>query len=225
MGNGMVSVGSGRRGLVTWLMSILSFFALQAGGQQPTLASPAATGAATSAAMPPDTGSTSQYIIGPGDSIQVFVWRNPDLSVTIPVRPDGKISTPLVEDLVAVGKTPSQLARDIEARLAEYVRNPQVNVILANAVGSFTQVKVVGQVKTPSSVPYREGMTVLDLIIAVGGLTDFAAGNRSKILRKDDKGKEIQINVRLESLVKRGTLSENLPIKPGDVVVVPEALL
>src|SRR4051812_1783980 len=118
------------------------------------------------------------YVIGPGDTVQVFVWRNAELSVTVPVRPDGKISTPLVEDMVAVGKASSQLARDIEKVLAEYVRAPQVNIIVTNPVSTFSQVKVIGQVTNPQSVPYREGLTALDAILAVGGLTQFAAGNR-----------------------------------------------
>ncbi len=124
----------------------------------------------------PSAAVGSEYIIGPGDSLQVFIWRNAELSATVPVRPDGKISTPLVEDMVAVGKTPSKLARDIEAVLSEYIRSPQVNVIVTNAVSTFSQVRVLGQVTTPQAVPYREGMTVLDAVLAVGGLGEFAAG-------------------------------------------------
>ncbi|MEI2787983.1 MAG: XrtA/PEP-CTERM system exopolysaccharide export protein [Steroidobacteraceae bacterium] len=144
-----------------------------------------------------DAAADSEYIIGPGDSLQVFIWRNAELSVTVPVRPDGKISTPLVEDMVAVGKTPSQLARDIEAVLAAYIRTPQVNVIVTNAVSTFSQVRVLGQVTTPQAVPYREGMTVLDAILAVGGLGEFAAGNRGKIVRVVN-GKSQDIKVRIE---------------------------
>lgn len=164
----------------------------------------------------------SQYIIGPGDSLQVFIWRNAELSVTVPVRPDGKISTPLVEDMVAVGKTPSKLARDIEAVLAAYIRTPQVNVIVTNAVSTYSRVRVLGQVITPQAVPYREGMTVLDAVLAVGGLAEFAAGNRAKIIRVEgEKSKEIK--VRLGDLVNDGDVSQNLPLKPGDVLVVPES--
>src|SRR5512134_3588404 len=115
----------------------------------------------------------SDYIIGPGDVLQVFVWRNPELTTTVPVRPDGKISTPLVEDMIAVGKTPSQLARDIEAVLAEYVRSPQVNIIVTQPVSAFSQVKVIGQVANPQALAYREGMTVMDAVLAVGGLAPF----------------------------------------------------
>ena len=167
--------------------------------------------------------TSANYIIGPGDVIQVFVWRNPELTVTVPVRPDGKVSTPLVEDMVAVGKTPTALARDIEARLGEYVRTPQVSVIVNTAVSTFSQIKLIGQVKSPQSIPYREGMTLLDAILAVGGLTDFAAGNKAKISRKDDSGRETLINVRIEDLLSKGKLSENQLVEPGDVIVVPES--
>ena len=167
--------------------------------------------------------TSANYIIGPGDVIQVFVWRNPELTVTVPVRPDGKVSTPLVEDMIAVGKTPTALARDIEARLGEYVRSPQVSVIVNTAVSTFSQIKLIGQVKSPQSIPYREGMTVLDAILAVGGLTDFAAGNKAKISRKGASGEETLINVRIEDLLSKGKLSENQLVKPGDVIVVPES--
>jgi polysaccharide biosynthesis/export protein len=185
-------------------------------------AAPATGDRATPA--PGQFGTTSQYRIGPGDVIQVFVWRNPELSVTIPVRPDGKISSPLVEDLVAVGKTPAQLARDIEVTLSEYVRNPQVNIIVTNAASAFSQVKAIGQVKSPQSIAYREGMTVLDLILMAGGLTEFAAGNRAKIIRKDEQGHQQMIKVRLNDLVTKGKVSESIALKPGDVLMVPEAI-
>ena len=162
------------------------------------------------------------YVIGPGDTLQVFVWRNPDLSVTVPVRPDGKISTPLVEDMTAVGKTPSVLARDIEKALSEYVKSPQVNVIVTIPVSVFSQVKVIGQVLKPQSVPYREGMTVLDALLAVGGLGQFAAGNRAHIARIVN-GKEQDIKVKLDALVNGGEMQQNLKLLPGDVLVVPES--
>ncbi len=170
-----------------------------------------------------ETSTGSDYIIGPGDTIQVFVWRNPELSVTVPVRPDGKVSTPLVEDIIAVGKRPSELARAIEARLAEYIRGPQVNVIVTNAQSSFSQVTVIGQVTTPRTVPYREGMRMMDLLLAVGGLTDFAAGNRAKLIRKDADGREREFKVRLKDLLTRGRLDQNLEVQPGDVLIVPES--
>ena len=164
------------------------------------------------------------YVIGPGDTIQVFVWRNPELSVSVPVRPDGKVSTPLVEDIVAVGKTPSQLARDMEARLAEYIRSPQVNIIVSNPVSRLSQVQVIGQVGKPGAVPYREGMTVLDVILEAGGLTEFAAGNRTKLLRKEESGETREIRIKLESLLKKGKIDENVDVQPGDLLLVPESL-
>lgn len=173
-------------------------------------------------AQQPDTGS--DYIIGPGDTIQVFVWRNPELSVTVPVRPDGKVSTPLVEDMVAVGKKPSELARDIETRLAEYIRSPQVNVIVTNAQSTFSKVTVIGQVRTPQSVPFREGMRMMDLLLAVGGLTEFAAGNRARLVRTGADGTEKEIRVKLKDLLTRGRLDQNLEVRPGDVLIVPESV-
>jgi polysaccharide export outer membrane protein len=163
------------------------------------------------------------YQVGPGDTLQIFVWRNPELSTTVPVRPDGKISTPLVEDMVVVGKTPSQLARDIEKVLQEYIRSPQVNVIVSIPVSAYSQVKVIGQVTNPQSLAFREGMRVLDAVLAVGGLGQYAAGNRAKIVRKQD-GKEVEIRVKLDDLVNKGNMKHNLELKPGDVLVVPESM-
>jgi polysaccharide biosynthesis/export protein len=179
---------------------------------------------AASSGEPPAVAVDPNYIIGPGDTIQVFVWRNPELSVTVPVRPDGKISTPLVEDMGAVGKSSSQLARDIETVLAEYVRSPKVNIIVSNPMSAFSQVRVIGEVSKPQAVPYREGLTALDVVLQVGGLTDFAAGNRAKIVRKAADGKSTEIKVRLEALVKKGKMTENVPLKPGDVLIVPASI-
>jgi polysaccharide export outer membrane protein len=164
----------------------------------------------------------ADYVIGPGDTLQVFVWRNPELSVTVPVRPDGKISTPLVENMVAIGKSPSQLARDIEGVLSEFVRSPQVNVIVGNAVSTFSQVKVVGQVRSPQALPYREGLRVLDVVLATGGLTDFAAPQRARIVRVVN-GKNTEIKVKLGNLMNKGDLSQNHELKPGDVFLVPQS--
>lgn len=181
---------------------------------------------AQATAAPPAAAPTADYIIGPGDTIQVFVWRNTELSVTVPVRPDGKISTPLVEDMVAIGKSPSQLARDIEKVLSEFVRTPQVNVIVATAVSTFSQVRVVGQVKAPQALPYRQGLRVLDVVLASGGLTDFAAGNRAKIVRQETpNGAPREFKVRLNDMLNKGDLRYNLELKPGDVLIVPQALL
>ncbi len=186
---------------------ILAFMPLQqAGAEEP----------ATAAAPIP-----ADYRIGPGDTLKVYVFQNDELSVTVPVRPDGKISTPLVEDMVAVGKTPSQLARDIEKSLGEYVKAPKVNVVVMIAVSVYSQVKVIGQVLHPQALPYRDGMTVLDAVLAVGGLGQFAAGNRAHIARTDN-GKPVEIKVKLDSLVNDGDMKQNLALKPGDVLVVPE---
>jgi len=195
------------------ILGVLSAgLALTAGAQTPA----AAPAPAAQAAESPD------YIIGPGDEIEVFVWQNRDLSVTVPVRPDGKISTPLNEDMVAVGKTPAQLAHDIEMKLSEYVRSPHVNVIVTRPASVFSQVKVIGQVVRPQAVAYRDGMTVLDAVLAVGGLTEYAAGNRARIVRTEN-GQEKDISVRLNALVNGGDMSQNVPLKPGDVLVVPES--
>src|SRR3569833_3068486 len=164
----------------------------------------------------------NQYVIGPGDTLQIFVWRNPDLTATVPVRPDGKVSTPLNEDMVAVGKTPSQLARDIEKVLAEYVRSPTVNVIVTQPVGAFSEVQIIGQVLKPGSLPYRAGMKVLDAVLAVGGLAQFAAGNRAKIERSVD-GHRQELHLKLDRLVNKGDMTQNLELRPGDVLVVPES--
>ena len=214
---------------------LMFFWAAMAGGQSTT---PSTTGtspgeappAASGSVNPPDsqmpqmaaTAVAPDYRIGPGDTLQIFVWRNPELTQSVPVRPDGKISTPLVEDMVAVGKTPSQLARDIEGVLGEYIRSPQVNVIVTNPLSAFSQVKVIGQVTNPQSLPYREGMRVLDAILAAGGLTEFAAGNRGKIVRKVD-GKDTELRVKVEDLVNKGAMKQNLELKPGDVIVVPQS--
>jgi len=182
----------------------------------------ATTPGETPSAIPAAPAVTPDYIIGPGDELQVFVWRDPELTVTVPVRPDGKISTPLVEDMPAVGKTPVVLARDVEKVLSVYVKSPQVNIIVTKPASAFSQVKVIGQVLHPAAVPYREGMTVLDAVLAVGGLANFAAGNRAHIVRVA-QGKEIQLGVKLEALVNNGDMRQNLRLQPGDVLVVPES--
>lgn len=202
---------------------LLSLVATVACAPSPQVQKPSPTVGAVPSA-PPKVAAPSAaaaYIIGPGDALQVFVWRNAELSSTVPVRPDGKISTPLVEDMVAVGKTPTQLARDIEKVLAEYVKSPQVNVIVTQPVSAFSQVKVIGQVVKPQSLPYREGMTVLDALLTVGGLGPYAAGNRAKVVRMDG-GKETQIYVNLGKIVDKGDMTQNLKLQPGDVIVVPE---
>ena len=165
----------------------------------------------------------ASYLIGPGDKLSIVVWRNPELSKEIPVRPDGKINTPLVEDLPASGRTAAQLARDIEKALAKYVQSPVVTVIVTDFVGPYSeQVRVIGEAAKPQALPYRQHMTLLDVMIAVGGITDFAAGNKASILRTSG-GKTEQLGVRLIDLVKGGDLSANVSMRPGDVVVIPQS--
>lgn len=178
--------------------------------------------AAEPAVAPAHSPVGADYIIGPGDTIQVFVWRNPELTTTVPVRPDGKVSTPLSEDMVAVGKTPSVLARDIEKVLSEYVKAPQVNVIVTQPASMFSQVKVIGQVQRPQALAYREGMTVLDAVLAAGGVSQFAAPNRAKILRQAN-GKQTEIRIKLQKLLDGGDMTQNQALKPGDVLLIPES--
>lgn len=212
--------------LATWAGVSVAQTGTQKPAVNPPAAAPAAASAATTPAEPQAAPAESKvgndYVIGPGDTLQVYVWRNPELTVTVPVRPDGKISTPLVEDMIAVGKTPSVLARDIEKVLGEYVRSPQINVIVTQPMAAFSQVKVIGQVAHPQSIAYREGLTVLDAVLAVGGLGPFAAGNRAKVVRQQD-GKPHEIKVKLSALVNGGDMKQNITLKPGDVIVVPES--
>jgi polysaccharide biosynthesis/export protein len=203
------------------LSALACLFGVLAGALA-AVASAQTPGVQTPAAQTAEAQQSPDYIIGPGDEIEVFVWQNPDLSVNVPVRPDGKISTPLDEDMVAVGKTPSQLAHDIEMKLSEYVRSPHVNVIVVRPDSVFSQVKVIGQVVHPQAIAYRQGMSVLDAVLAVGGLSEYAAGNRARIVRMVD-GKETDIPLRLNALVNGGDMSQNLLLKPGDVLVVPES--
>ena len=163
---------------------------------------------------------TTEYQIGPGDTLQVVVWRNDELSTTVPVRPDGKVSTPLVDDMVADGKSPSQLAADMEAVLGEYLRTPDVSVIVTGQ-GAANQIQVVGQVSLPQSLSYHAGIRVLDVIVGSGGLAEFAAGNRANIIRETESG-QIRCKVKLKDLMA-GDMSQNIHMYPGDVLVVPES--
>ncbi|MES9861191.1 MAG: XrtA/PEP-CTERM system exopolysaccharide export protein [Candidatus Thiodiazotropha sp. LLP2] len=166
--------------------------------------------------------SSPLYLIGPGDTLNVFVWGDQELTTDVVVRPDGLITTPLVEDLQASGKTPTQLARNLESRLSKFVKNPKVTVSVRQFVGRYTeQVRVVGQASQPQSIPFREGMTLLDVIIEVGGLTEFASGNSATIVRKID-GKTSQYRVRLDDLIRDGDISANVKMMPGDVLIIPE---
>ena len=171
----------------------------------------------------PDIEEAPFYLIGPGDSINIFVWRNPDLSTTVTVRPDGRVSIPLVEDLEASGKTPTEVAREIEEKLAVYVRDPLVTVIVGGFVGPYSQqIRVLGEATQPQALPYREKMSVLDVMIAVGGLTDFAAGNKAKIIRVVD-GVQKEYRVRLDDLVRDGDITANVDMLPGDTLIIPES--
>lgn len=165
----------------------------------------------------------ASYRIGPGDTLEVFVWRNPEISTTVQVRPDGMISTPLVEDMLAVGKRPSELARDMEEVLAVYVKSPKVNIIVSGFQGiAADMIRVVGQAQNPQAIPYREGMTVLDVMIEVGGLGQFAAGNKAKLIRKEN-GESTEYRIRLSDLINKGEMKENVKIQPGDVIIIPES--
>lgn len=182
-------------------------------------------GCATQSPAPATAGQASEfyYLIGSGDSLNIQVWHNPDVSMTVSVRPDGKISMPLVEDMPAANKTPSQLARDLEKALSKYIQDPVVTVIVSTFAGPFSQqVRVIGQATKPQALPYRDKLTLLDVMIAVGGLTDFAAGNRASIVRTVD-GKQQQLRVRLESLIRDGDITANVEMLPGDVLIIPES--
>ena len=195
--------------MLTVLLVLLSACA-STGGKYP---------AAPTLAASPDY----NYIIGPGDNINIIVWRNPELSMSVPVRPDGKVSTPLVDELVAQGKTSIEVARDIEKLLSKYVRDPVVTVIVTGFVGPYSeQIRVVGEAAKPQFLPYKQKMTLLDVMIAVGGLTDFAAGNDATILRSADGNK--QYSVRLKDLIKRGDVSANVEMRPGDILIIPQSL-
>ena len=163
------------------------------------------------------------YIIGPGDGMEIFVWGNPELTMNVPVRPDGKITTRLVEDIPASGKTSTELARDIEVAYSEYVKNPVVSVIVNGFIGiPPQQVRVIGEAMSPLKIPYNKHMTLLDLMIAVGGLTPYANGNKSVLIREYD-GKQKTFSVRLDDLVRDGDISANLSLLPGDIVIIPES--
>jgi polysaccharide export outer membrane protein len=190
-----------------------TFFMMSGCATTSDMAAPAATPMA----------AAHDYLIGPGDSVNVVVWRNPEVSSTITVRPDGKITTPLVEDVVAMGKTSTELARDIEKALAKFIQQPVVTVIVTGFIGPYQeQIRVIGQAARPQALPYREGMSLMDVLIAVGGITEFASGNKANIIRSVD-GKQQKLNVRLSDLIKDGDISANVPVRPGDVLVIPQS--
>lgn len=211
------------RPVVTWFLSVLALTAA-AGAAQPPLAVASPEVPEASADMPPPLPPGSDtYLLGPGDVIKVVVWRYPELSVeSVPVLPDGRVSTPLVDAIVATSKTPVQLARDIEAALTEYVRSPQVSVLVVQPLSTFSQIRVVGQVVRPQAVAFTDGMTAMDAVLAAGGMTTFARGNGAKIVRKVN-GKDTEIRVRLRDVMEKGELKHNVLLLPGDVLVIPES--
>jgi polysaccharide export outer membrane protein len=209
------------RGLLVALFGAMLLLAGCAGGGASTVKP--TVGAKVPKGGEDDNVIQNEYRIGPGDSLNIFVFNQPELTVTVPVRPDGLVSTPLVENMEAAGKTPSELGRDMEKVLAEYVRSPKVNVIVQNFVGTYgDQIRVVGQAAHPQSLPYRNGMTVLDVMIAVGGLAEYAAGNRARLVRhKDDK--QVEMRIRLQDLLNNGDIKANIPVQPGDVIIIPQS--
>ena len=172
---------------------------------------------------PRDAAATDyKYVVGPGDMVNVVVWRNPELSMVVPVRPDGNVSTPLVENMPAIGKDPSTLSRDIEKELAKFIRDPVVTVIVTSFVGPYSeQIRVVGEATKPPVISYKQKRTLLDVMIAVGGMTDFADGNGASLLRTSEGNK--QYGIRIKDLIKRGDISANVEMKPGDVVIIPQS--
>ncbi len=167
-----------------------------------------------------------EYVIGPLDQLNIFVWRNPELSAKVQVRPDGRITTPLISDMPAVGKTPAMLADDMKIALSEYIKDPIVSVIVENFSGTFSQqVRIVGATEKPASIPYRANMTLLDAMIAVGGLSQYAAGNKARLVRYDrTTGKQVEYNIKLSSLLKNGDAKANVRLEPGDVIIIPESM-
>jgi polysaccharide export outer membrane protein len=171
-------------------------------------------------------GPGEDYLIGPLDQLTIFVWRNPELGAKVQVRPDGRITTPLIADLPAVGKTPAKLAEDIKAQLTQYIKEPLVSVIVDNFSGTYSQqIRVVGATEKPASLPYRANMTLLDAMIAVGGLSEYASGNKARLVRYDKAtGKQREFAVRIGDLLKRGDTKANVQLEPGDVIIIPESM-
>src|ERR1700751_2793152 len=175
-------------------------------------------------APPASSLPSAEYRIGPGDSLNIFVWRNPELTVTVPVRPDGRLSIPLVEDVVAIGKTPTALAREYEQLLGKYIKEPLVTIIVTGFSGPIPdQVRIIGEAATPRALPYRADMTVLDAMIAVGGLTRYAAGNDTVLIRTA-QGEENTYSVHLSSLIRDGEIENNVALRPGDILIIPQRL-
>lgn len=197
-----------------------------------TLLSGCVGGGASTSQLPPATfvarqeGPGEEYVIGPLDQLQIFVWRNPELSAKVQVRPDGRITTPLISDMPAVGKTPSMLADDMKYALGEYIKDPIVSVIVENFSGTFSQqIRIVGATEKPASIPYRANMTLLDAMISVGGLSEMASGNRARLVRYNrETGRQQEYNVKIGKLLKDGDTSANVKLEPGDVIIIPQSM-
>jgi polysaccharide biosynthesis/export protein len=212
---GIENAGQERRVHRTYLRAITAATALfVAGCGGPTLPP----------APPASSLPSAEYRIGPGDSLNIFVWRNPELSMTVPVRPDGRLSIPLVEDVVAIGKTPTALAREYEQLLGKYIKEPLVTIIVSGFVGPIPdQIRIIGEASQPRSLPYRADMTVLDAMIAVGGLTRYAAGNDTVLIRTA-QGEQNTYTVHLASLIRDGDIDSNVALRPGDILIIPQRL-
>ena len=212
-------------------MKITRFHRLLAGSVMLSLALGGCVGGASGPQLPAASfvamqeGPGEDYIIGPLDELTIFVWRNPELGAKVQVRPDGRITTPLITDMPAVGKTPKMLADDITLQLSQYIQDPLVSVIVNKFAGTFSQqVRIIGATGKPASLPYRANMTLLDAMIAVGGLSEYAAGNRAKLIRFDkETGKQAEYGLRLGDLLKRGDSKANVMLMPGDVIIIPES--
>ena len=212
-------------------MPINRFSRLLAGSAMLSLMLTGCAGGANGPQLPPasfvamQAGPGEDYIIGPLDELTIFVWRNPELGAKVQVRPDGRITTPLITDMPAVGKTPKMLADDITLQLSQYIQDPLVSVIVNKFSGTYSQqVRVVGATEKPASLPYRANMTLLDAMIAVGGLSEFAAGNRAKLIRFDKaSGRQKEYSIRLGDLLKKGDSRANVMLMPGDVIIIPES--
>jgi len=206
------------RGLAALALTAVLLSSCVGGGSRPQL--PPATFVASR------EGPGEEYVIGPMDQLNIFVWRNPELSAKVQVRPDGRITTPLISDMPAVGKTPAMLADDLKYALSEYIKDPIVSVIVENFQGTFSQqIRIVGATEKPASIPYRANMTLLDAMIAVGGLNETAAGNRARLVRFDkNTGRQQEYNLKLSKLLKDGDTSANVRLEPGDVIIIPESM-
>lgn len=212
-------------------MPINRFTRLLAGSAMFSLMLTGCAGVSSGPQLPPASfvamqeGPGEDYIIGPLDELTIFVWRNPELGAKVQVRPDGRITTPLITDMPAVGKTPKMLADDITLQLSQYIQDPLVSVIVNKFAGTYSQqVRVVGATEKPASLPYRANMTLLDAMIAVGGLSEYAAGNRAKLIRFDkETGKQKEYSIRLGDLLKKGDSRANVMLMPGDVIIIPES--